>query len=135
MKKFISTFLCTCIILLSMSCVAMASYSESLVITDVIEDNWIVDVKGDNLSDISDFSDKKYFLQNTEYSFHYDAYSQLDNAQKIIYNAVVANPGALSLEIEFADGVFNYDNFTQDVTFWYEKIMADAKDALSLVLQ
>ncbi|MBQ2273869.1 MAG: tagaturonate reductase, partial [Clostridia bacterium] len=28
-----------------------------------------------------------------------------------------------------------YDNFTQDVTFWYEKIMADAKDALRLVLQ
>lgn len=113
MRKFISTFLCTCIILLSMSCVAMASYSESLVITDVIEDSWIVDVKGDNLSDISDFSDKKYFLQNTEYSFHYDAYTQLDTAQKIIYNAVVANPGALTINVEFADGVFNYDNFTQ----------------------
>lgn len=28
-----------------------------------------------------------------------------------------------------------YDNFTQDVTFWYEKIMADAKNALRLVLQ
>ncbi len=92
----------------------MASYTESLVITETIEDSWIVDVKGDKLPCISDVDSLKYYRPGEGYDKHYDAYSQLDTAQKIIYNAVVANPGVLSLEIEFPDGVFAYSNFTQE---------------------
>ncbi len=114
MKKLVSTLLCFCLLFLSLSTVAMASFANSLVITEVIEDSWIVDVKGENSFNLSDTFDKKYFLQGDEYAFHYDAYSQLDKAQKIVYDAIVSNPGILSFEISFDYGVFAYSDFEKN---------------------
>lgn len=114
MKKLVSTLLCFCLLFLSLSTVAMASFANSLVITEVIEDSWIVDVKGENSFNLSDSFDKRYFLQSDEYAYHYDAYSQLDKAQKIVYDSIVSNPGILSFEISFDDGVFAYSDFEQN---------------------
>lgn len=114
MKKLISTFLCICFLLFSLSGYAMAVHTKSLVITETIEDSWIVDVKGDKASDISDTSSLRYYRPDDGYDNHYDAFSQLDLAQKIIYTAIISNPGVLRLNIEFPDGVFEYSNFTQE---------------------
>ncbi len=115
MKKVLCLFLCVIVLLVSMSTVSLAAYEQSLIITETFEDSWIVDVKGENLPEISDTADKKYYIQNTAYAYHYDAYSQLDTAQKIIYDAVVANPGKLSITINFPNGIFDYNkNWTQE---------------------
>lgn len=114
MKRAICFFLCLILITVSLGTVSLAVHENSLLITECIEDSWIVDVKGENMPDISDFSDKKFYLQGEEYALHYDAYSQLDRAQKIMYNAIVNNPGKLSITINFSDGVFAYSNFTKE---------------------
>lgn len=114
MKRAICFFLCLILITVSLGTVSLAVHENSLLITECIEDSWIVDVKGENMPDISDFADKKFYLQGEEYALHYDAYSQLDRAQKIMYNAIVNNPGKLSITINFSDGVFAYSNFTQE---------------------
>lgn len=114
MKRAICYFLCLILITVSLGTVSLAVHENSLLITECIEDSWIVDVKGENMPDISDFADKKFYLQGEEYALHYDAYSQLDRAQKIMYNAIVNNPGKLSITINFSDGVFAYSNFTQE---------------------
>ena len=113
MKRLFCLLLCISVLFVSMGTISLAVYEDSLIITKRIEDNWIVDVKGENLPEISDFDNKKYYHQSNEYSLHYDAYSQLDQAQKIIYDAVVANPGKLSITVNFPDGVFSYSNYTQ----------------------
>ncbi len=114
MKRLISLLLCLSILIISLGTVSIAAHEQSLIITETFEDSWIVDVKGENLPEISDTADKKYYLQNTAYAYNYDAYSQLDAAQKIIYDAVVDNPGKLSITIDFANGVFDYNkNWTQ----------------------
>lgn len=114
MKRAICFFLCLILITVSLGTVSLAVHENSLLITECIEDSWIVDVKGENMPDISDFADKKFYLQGEEYALHYDAYSQLDRAQKIMYNAIVNNPGKLSITINFSDGVLAYSNFTQE---------------------
>ncbi len=114
MKKLLSLLLCVAVLAVSLSTVSLASYQNSLIITEYIEGSWIVDVKGEDMSQISDFSDKKYYLQTEEYALHYDAYSQLDAAQRIMYDAIVNNPGKLSITINFNNGVFAYSNFTQE---------------------
>ena len=114
MKKLISTFLCVCFLLVSLSGYALAAHTQSLVITETIEDSWIVDVKGDNAPVISDMSSPRFYYPDEGYDNHYDAFSQLDVAQKIMYIAILSNPGKLSFEIEFPDGVFAYSNFTQE---------------------
>lgn len=114
MKRAICFFLCLILITVSLGTVSLAVHENSLLITECIEDSWIVDVKGENIPDISDFADKKFYLQGEEYALHYDAYSQLDGAQKIMYNAIVNNPGKLSITINFSDGVLAYSNFTQE---------------------
>lgn len=114
MKRAICFFLCLILITVSLGTVSLAVHENSLLITECIEDSWIVDVKGENMPDISDFADKKFYLQGEEYALHYDAYSQLDRAQKIMYNAIVNNPGKLSITINFSDGVFAYSNFTKE---------------------
>lgn len=114
MKRAICFFLCLILITVSLGTVSLAVHENSLLITERIEDSWIVDVKGENMPDISDFADKKFYLQGEEYALHYDAYSQLDRAQKIMYNAIVNNPGKLSITINFSDGVFAYSNFTKE---------------------
>lgn len=124
MKRLISLILCMCFFALSLSAVSLAAHEESLIITEYFEDSWIVDVTGENLSDFSDYSDLKYYLQGQEYALHYDAYSQLDTAQKIIYDAVVANPGKISIKITFSDGVFNYQNN------WNQEYFTGVMDAL-----
>ena len=113
MKRLFCLLLCISVLFVSMGTISLAVYEDSLIITKCIEDSWIVDVKGENLPEISDFDNKKYYHQSNEYSLHYDAYSQLDQAQKIIYDAVVANPGKLSITVNFPDGVFSYSNYTQ----------------------
>ena len=113
MKKLISTLLCVCVFLVSLSSLAMASFAQSLVITEVIEDSFIVDVKGEANLNISDTYPQSYYLPRGDYDIHYDAYSQLDDAQKLMYLYVLANPGKLSIEMSFPDGVFAYSNFVQ----------------------
>ncbi len=115
MKRLFSLILCLSILMISLGTVSLAAHEQSLIITETFEDSWIVDVKGENLPEISDTVDKKYYLHDTAFAYHYDAYSQLDTAQKIIYDAVVANPGKLSITINFADGVFDYNkNWNQE---------------------
>lgn len=115
MKRFLSLLLCLSILIISFGTVSLGAHEQSLLITETFENSWIVDVKGDNLPNISDTVDKKYYLRGDEYALHYDAYSQLDEAQKIIYDSVVANPGKLSITINFANGVFDYNtNWTQE---------------------
>ena len=113
MKRLLSILLCLSLFIISLGTVSLAAHEQSLVITETFEDSWIVDVKGESLPEITDTADKKYYLHDTAYAYHYDAYSQLDRAQKIIYDAVVANPGKLSITVNFPNGVFNYDNFEQ----------------------
>ena len=115
MKRFLSLLLCISVFIISLSTVSLAAHEQSLVITETFEDSWIVDVKGESLPELNDTADKKYYLHNTAYAYHYDAYSQLDQAQKIIYDAVVANPGTLSFTINFPNGVFDYNkNWNQE---------------------
>ncbi|MBO5896472.1 MAG: hypothetical protein J6Q83_04165 [Clostridia bacterium] len=113
MKKSFSLILCLSVLMLSLSTISLAAHENSLIITETVEDSWIVDVTGEALPEISDSADKKYYLQGQEYALHYDAYSQLDQAQKVMYDAVVENVGKLSFTINFADGVFAYSNFNQ----------------------
>ena len=91
MKRAICFFLCLILITVSLGTVSLAVHENSLLITERIEDSWIVDVKGENMPDISDFADKKFYLQGEEYALHYDAYSQLDRAQKIMYSKTETN--------------------------------------------
>ena len=97
----------------------MAYHNESLIITDTIEDSWIVDVKGENLN-IQDSYDKKFYHQGSEFAIVYNCYQFLDEAQKLVYDSILANCGKLSFTINFDNGVFLYSNFTKD---YFNKVM------------
>ncbi len=125
MKKIFSLIVCFCVLFSSMTTVAIAYHNESLVITDTIEDSWIVDVKGENLS-IQDSENKKFYYQGSEFAIDYNCYQFLDTAQKYIYDSILENCGKLSFTISFDNGVFLYSNFTQD--YFTEVMMALCAD-------
>lgn len=119
MKKYFSLIVSFCIILLSINTTAVAYHNESLVITKTIEDNWIVDIKGENLN-FQNNEDKKFYYQDSEFATVYNCYQFLDDAQKFMYDSIIKNHGKLSFMIYFDNGVFLYDNFTQD---YFTKVM------------
>ncbi len=121
MKKSVCLILCVALMLASMGIMICAAYNESLVIDKYMEGSCIIDVKN-KVSQLSGSVDKSYFLQEESYSFSHSCYDMLDTAQKIIYDAVVNNPGKLTIEISFANGVFSYDNWTDA----YFKSLMDA---------
>ena len=59
MKRLFCLLLCISVLFVSMGTISLAVYEDSLIITKCIEDSWIVDVKGENLPEISDFDNKK----------------------------------------------------------------------------
>ena len=113
LKKILSVFVVVAIICSCFTLVAHAEYNESLNFNRTIEDMFIVDVKGE-CKELSGSFNKYFFQQDSKYPYKYDVYSQLDKAQKIIYDAVVNSPGMLNITINFDNGVFLYSNFTND---------------------
>lgn len=111
MKKILCLSLSVILMLASLNTYVVGAYNESLVIDELFEGSCIIDVKNKQ-TDLSGTSDKKYFLQDSTYAFNHYSYEMLDTAQRIIYDAVVNNPGKLSIEINFDNGVFSYSNWT-----------------------
>ncbi len=111
MKKILSIFIVVTIIFSCLTLVAHAEYNESLYLDTFYEDTFIVDVKGEH-KELSGSTNKYFYQQDSKYPYKYDVYSQLDQAQKIIYDAVVNSPGKLNITIDFANGIFDYSNYT-----------------------
>ncbi|MBR0535182.1 MAG: hypothetical protein IIX14_02255 [Clostridia bacterium] len=109
MKKIISVIISFVLILSCCSVLAGAAYEESLIFTCDISDSFIVDVKGEHLS--SKAPSYLYQYDTQTYSLGYSCYDYLDEAQKYVYDSIVANVGKLSFTISFPNKLFAYSNF------------------------
>ena len=104
MKKIISVIISFVLILSCCSVLAGAAYEESLIFTCDISDSFIVDVKGEHLS--SKAPSYLYQYDTQTYSLGYSCYDYLDEAQKYVYDSIVANVGKLSFTISFPNKLF-----------------------------
>ena len=112
MKKLISLVLSLIIILSCCSTIVSSAYEESLTFDTYIEGSWIVDVTGN--CEISSSAPRYYYqINGDEYVLGYSCYDYLDDAQKYVYDAVVANVGKLSFTINLPNNLFAYADFTK----------------------
>jgi hypothetical protein len=110
MIKRVSFVLSLILIFTCCSAIAEASYEESLSFDTCFESSFIVDVKTKKIE--SNASKYYYQYDTSKYSIGYNCYDYLDEAQKYVYDAVVANAGSLSFTINFPNNLFAYSNFT-----------------------
>lgn len=108
MKKAFSLIFSLVMMIPCFNVYSLGAYNQSLIIDEYFEDYYIVDVKGEN-NNISETLPRYYFSQESGYAFDYNCYSKLDTAQRIIYDAIVDNPGVLSVNVNFENGVFDYN--------------------------
>ncbi len=121
MKKLICLVLSLIIFFSCCSTIASSAYEESLTFDTYIEGSWIVDVTGN--CKISSSAPKYYYqISGDEYVLGYSCYDYLDDAQKYVYDTIVANVGKLSFTINLPDNLFESSNFNGD----YLKVIMDA---------
>jgi hypothetical protein len=110
MRKIIALFLSIVIIFSCCGVIASAAYEESLTFDTCIEGSWIIDVKGNSV--ISSKAPSYFYqLGDSEASLGYLCYDYLDDAQKYVYDAVVANVGKLSFTINFPNNLYAFADF------------------------
>lgn len=119
MKKLMSLLLSLIIIFSCCSTIVSSAYEKTLTFDTYIEGSWIVDVTGN--CGISSSAPRYYYqINGDEYVLGYSCYDYLDDAQKYVYDAVVANAGKLSFTINLPNNLFAYADYTQT---YLDKIM------------
>lgn len=127
MRKILITVISVLFLFSTLGILANAYNNESLIIDDCIEVSFIVDVTGEGQVDsVSTALPQYYYQHDSSYSLSHNCYDSLSAAQKLIYDAVVSNPGAIELTITFPNGVFPYSEWGD--AFFTELMYAIATD-------
>ena len=109
MKKIISIIVSIVLIFSCCGILANAVHEESLVFYDYVEDSWIVDVTGNNISSSAPLY--MYQYDTDTYNLGHSCYDYLDDAQKYVYDAIVSNAGNLTFTINFPNNLFAYADY------------------------